>query len=172
MLRKLSTATIMKEAGIEAWSKFKDGETKKFLYVISGTAVGVKTGDGNFGPWTAFVGEFAAMTSDGQVFDGAKCFIPQPVESQLAAALANTDAKGIKFSLAVFIRPPTDDETVKYVYIVDPVVKPAENKELAPLLSAAGEFIKGLGFKPALPEPAKVETKQIENKGKETAKKK
>lgn len=153
-LRKLATKTIMQAFDVEDWQKIPDGQNEKFLYSIAGTAIGVKKGEGSYGPWTRFNGEFIAMSPEGEIVQGAACFLPEPMQSQIEAALSHADSKGVEFAIEIWIRPPTDDENVKYVYVTKPVVKLQESSRTKHLLEQMTNKMKE---RKALPAPKAAE---------------
>jgi hypothetical protein len=167
MLRKMSAKTIMAEVDVPNWSVFKDGEKKKFLFSIGGTATDVQRGESTYGTWTAFKGEFIAIVNpvltNGKATEplsSYKAFLPDPFAGSLAAALTHAE-RGVEFAINVFIRPPTDKENVKYVYEIEPVIKVQENAATSRMLAAMTEKMKEINK--ALPAPETV---------KETGKKK
>lgn len=148
MLRKMSVKTVMTEYGIKGWETFKEGEKKKFLFSVGGKAVGVKKGEGTFGGWTAFTGEFVAVVPGNEPLEAVRLFIPEPIQSLIESNLSNATG-GIEFAVNVFIRRPTEDENVKYVYVLEPVIKPTENPMTKRILASITESHKTQHLLPA-----------------------
>lgn len=131
LLRKLSPRTIM-EANIEVPKKHIP------LYTVYGIATGVRSGDSAYGTWTALTGNFEAVrASDGQVFQGPQCFLPEPGLSMITSALDKGDTEGVQFALVIGVKPSAKEPDKKYEYTTQPVVKPENTGVLADLREQA-----------------------------------
>lgn len=133
--RKLSPKTI--------WGKVKRVDIPekgvKPLYTIIGQAMGVRKGEGDFGPWVALVGTFEAVNTDtGEVTAGPECFLPEPFNSMIANKLQGEGAAhAIDFAFEVGIKAaPEDDPTrVPYEYTCKPIQDPTAGDPLKALRS-------------------------------------
>lgn len=120
-LRKLTSLTIMGE-------KTRRPATKEeYLYRITGTITGIKTGETQFGPWVGFKGNFVARRHDGTLFAAPSAFIPQPMQDMFEAAILTQEAEGlvasVQFGLDVSIIQA--DSSVGFEYKCVPVIEMA-----------------------------------------------
>lgn len=118
------------------------------LYLLAGRANGTKTGESQYGPWTAFIGSFAAVAvaqgknedfKPGDEIRSPRCHVPQPMEDMIASSLQETESGGVEFSLEVMAKL---GEKGDYEYDCKPHVKMQESDELSGLLEAGREKIK------------------------------
>ena len=135
LVRKLSPKTVL-EKKVEAPSKATP------LYRVYGIARGVRSGESQFGIWTALVGSFEAIRiDDGAVFAGIQCFLPEPMNGMIADKLRHdSETKEVQFAVEVGIKP--SDVPVGYEYTSKPIVDVEQADALA-----------GLREKVALPAP-------------------
>jgi hypothetical protein len=115
----------------------KDGELP--LVRIAGYADSTDSGESNFGPWECLSGNFAATNlATGEMFAGAKAFVPGAMGEQLCIAMRNAlenDAEAkIRFSVDVSAKISPRDEN-KYEYIVRPVLEQETANPAVALLS-------------------------------------
>jgi hypothetical protein len=69
------------------------------LFQVYGHANGTRRGEGDNGPWVALEGRFEAVNitkdaegnTDGRVFAGPECFLPEPMQSMIAGELEKTE---------------------------------------------------------------------------------
>lgn len=116
MLKKLGPKTIM---GV----KIEAPEDDTLLYTIYGTAKAVRSGESNFGPWTALVGTFEAVrTHDGEVFTSSNCFLPEPVNSMVATSIRDSENESVEFAVEVYVIP-REDLSIGYEYVAEPVAE-------------------------------------------------
>ena len=147
LARKLSAKTLgFDKPKIMALLDASKGKPVQ-LYVIAGRANGVKTGESQYGPWTAFIGSFAAINiavgkneeyAPGVEIRSSRAFIPQPMEDAIASAL-NENEGGVEFSIEV---SAVIGDKGDYEYVCNPLVKLAESDELSGLLNASREQLK------------------------------
>lgn len=141
LLRRLTAKTIIGK--IERPSKDVD------LYTIFGVANNSDVKESTFGPSTRFLGNFRAVrASDGKVFRGPTCYLPEPVSSMLKAALdgrhpeAGTgEVKGIEFGFKVSITPADESvrkSTTGYEYRTESLTEPVESDEMQALAARVG----------------------------------
>lgn len=145
LVRKLSTKTI-----IGSRIRLNEGEDERYLFRLAGRVTGIQTGNSDFGPWTAFKGNFQAQRADGELFAGPKCFVPEPVQSMLEDKVQSQLADGlvpsIQFGIDVYA-VADDTAAVGYQFKVVPVLKPADEADsLLAQLNADAPM-------PALPAP-------------------
>lgn len=148
-VKKLSAKTIIGKIPVP-----KEGKYER-LFTIIGSAESVRMGESNFGPWTAFLGEFEAVNiQTGEVFKGSQAFVPEPAESMIAAKLRETDEEGkrahtsVEFAFEVGVKGIIFADRETYEYTVKPLVEAQQSDKLSALRDAA---------KAALPAPEKVE---------------
>ena len=121
------------------------------LYVCLGIATKTKSGQSDFGEWTALVGQFEATNiSDGVVSQAPQCFLPEPLNSMLAESLMELDDddnrvnSSVQFAVEVGIKP--SDVPIGYEYTTKEIVEADTADPLAALRDAAVK---------SLPAPAK-----------------
>jgi len=126
MIKKLSTPKIMGKR-----PRLGEGETEKDLYQVVGIASGVKTGDSDYGPWSALTGTFAAQNLEsGEQFRSGVAFLPDVALDPIIGQL-NMGVTAVEFGFTIGIKE--DDTPVGYVYIATPIVEPDENDPLEEL---------------------------------------
>lgn len=127
LLKKMSAKTIV--------GKIEPPEKQVDLFAIYGVATGTKTGSSNFGDWLAFTGDFEGIDiATGEVSRSPVCFLPEPGQGMLEAALLKND-NGIEFSFIVGVKP-NKASTTGYEYTVKPVVASKQNDALEKLRGA------------------------------------
>lgn len=151
LLRKISPATVCGTVNPDMPSPIKEARN---LYDLFGIAVKTKTGHTDKGDWLSFIGEFEAVTPDGEIFAAPRCFVPQPFEDMLFAQLAQAqeaDPKAtVQFAVRVAIVPPRKGKpsAVGYEYTVTPLVDSRETSPLALLKEQAGRTHPALTHNP------------------------
>lgn len=161
IVRKLSTAKIL--GNIKPLFADKTDGVRIMLYQVAGIARTIKHGESNFGPYTEFSGDFAALLPmEGRpgVVDVAKgyrspkAFFPEPFSGMLEGALSAAIESQVKAKekatadkVAFIPNPPAIQFKVNiwgkadaksstgYTYEVENVVKVAESDALAALIS-------------------------------------
>lgn len=131
--RKISAKTV--------WGKVKRADIPekgvKPLYTVIGQAMGVRKGEGDFGPWVALVGTFEAVNLEtAEVFSGPECFLPEPFNAMIANKLQGEGkSHAIDFAFEVGIKAaPEDDPTrVPYEYTCKPIQDPTAGDPLKAL---------------------------------------
>jgi hypothetical protein len=107
---------------------------------ISGYATGTKSGMTQYGPWTAFLGDFAGVNHDtGEITMGKACLIPGAMGDALIESFAElakeSDAPKMRFSVDVFVKRNAREPGKKYDYKVAPVL---EAKLSSPAIALLG----------------------------------
>jgi len=141
-----------------------EGETK-WIGRIFGMAKGLKTGESNFGPWTAVLGDFQVEgyegNGKGKTFRTGQLFLPEVVENMVVPEVANLE-KGASVLFAFDIGIIANEESAPgYVYTASFVKEPAENDPLS-------LFAKEVA---ALPAPTSAPVEAPKEETKEPAKK-
>ena len=146
LLKKITPATVVGETGSALNPDApKPIPTERVIFDLYGLAVKTRTGSTNLGPWVQFVGEFEAVTPDGEVFASARCHIPQPFEDMLYAQLAQVQAPGpngednskasVRFAVRLSIVPPAKGKPSAsgYEYRIQPLLEPETDSPIANL---------------------------------------
>lgn len=133
MLKKLGAKQILGDVKkVVASACAEDGATAE-VYSIYGVTNGIKTGTGTYGEWTAFQGTFEAINyASGEKFAAIQCFIPEPLQTMIKAALAEND--DVKFAFTVSVKR-RDDLKEGYEYLVIPHKEAQANDPLEYLRS-------------------------------------
>lgn len=112
--------------------KVKRPEAKTPLYQVFGIATGIKTGESNFGPWTALTGQFRAVKlDDGQTFQSGVCYLPKMGTDLITPMLNKEGVDGLEFALNIGVVP--SENQIGYEYYVEPVLEAKENDPLEAL---------------------------------------
>lgn len=132
---------------------------------VVGIGKGLKTGESNFGPWTAILGDFQVVgyegTGKGKTFRTGQIFLPEVIENMVAPVVGNLD-KGSTMAFAFDVGIKANKESVTgYEYTAAFVKEPEDSDPLALLVKDTL----------ALPAPGAVEEKPAETETKEAAKK-
>ncbi len=105
------------------------------LVRIMGIANGTKTGQSNFGEWTAFTGNFKAINLEtGADYRSGKAFIPAIAENLVVGALGDANADSVQFAFDIGVKSVKDRQGKdSYEYTVTPLVEAADNDPLSEL---------------------------------------
>ena len=147
--------------GIETTVQMYKEDDEVKLLTIFGTANDVKTGQGAFGEWVAFQGQFEAINAiTGEEFTARQCHLPEPWSAELHGQLKTAkivEAEGgamasLEFAIHVnvIVVIDKDDQSIGYEYRSDSAIK----QEPSPALSRLRALAMGL--------PAPEETKAVE----------
>jgi len=143
LVRKISAKSVC--------GKLEKPKEQTALFIVGGIATKTKRGQSDFGEWAALVGQFEATNIEtGEVFVGPQCFLPEPLNSMMAASLDETDEEGnrtnasVQFAVEVGYKPA--DTATGYEYTTKEIVK---SDSADPLAALREEMTK------ALPAPAK-----------------
>jgi hypothetical protein len=116
-------------------------EARTTLYSIIGVASDLKTGESNYGAWTALVGRFEAeRTADGQMFSAPLLLLPDEAAAPIIQAVRIHD--GVEFALIVAAEPTLS--APGYVYDIKSVIAPRRNDMLAGLRNAMQAYVSAL----------------------------
>lgn len=152
LIRKISAKTVV--------GKIQKPEKATSLFHVFGIARSVRTGESNYGPWVALIGQFEATNLEtGETFVAPQCFLPEPIGSMMAAQVQNEDTESVQFGLEVGIKPA--DTAVGYEYTSKALV---ESKEADPLADLRAKM-------PALEAPKETASKAEERKAAASKKK-
>jgi len=158
-IKKLS---IAKCAGKMTSKRVFEAGGKLAVLRVVGTAVGVKTGQSDYGDWTALIGDFGVTNLiDGEQFRGATLFLPDVALLPIQVQLQKPNAQAVQFALDVYA-VEDDTTTVGFSYQVDHLVK-AEDDTVAKLMAAAQQA------RPLQIAASKVEPIESGKKGKKAA---
>jgi len=132
LVKKISAKTVC--------SKIDKPTEPVALFNLYGVAHGIKTGDSQYGAWTAFIGNFEALNlKTGERFLSGAAFVPGVVEQLLLSGLTaaqEADANAsIQFALQIGVKPAMGSKpsTTGYEYTVTPLVDIQANDPLAAL---------------------------------------
>lgn len=107
---------------------------------MAGIARGTKTGESQFGPWTALTGDFMFIPSTGankdKRFRSGVCFLPDVALELVLPVLASGDIAGVEVAFAI-IAVKDADSTTGYVYSAEFLTEPAANDPLTDLVAKA-----------------------------------
>lgn len=131
-LRKISIAKVYGEV-----EKPKNNKPIPIM-IVAGTAVGTKTGQSDFGPYTGLKGEFGALNvSTGEEFRANICYLPDPALLPVLVALEKDDVRSVEFSYLISaIKSKTP---VGYEYVAEPTTEPKEGDPVGLMLQDASK---------------------------------
>lgn len=133
LVKKLSAKTICGNVKADV-KKLGEGWKQKELFRVVGIANGLKTGDGEHGPWSAGVGTFKAVNSEtGEEFRSAVLFLPDVAQDLVIAAVQAAEGD-VNIGFVIGIQEDANSVT-GYVYTATPLFKPAEDDPIARLES-------------------------------------
>lgn len=106
---------------------------KVSLFRVYGVARGLKRGESNFGPWTAFTGDFEAVkVSTGEVFRSSQLFLPEVAELMLVGPVMDVkNVGGVQFAFDIGAKG--EETSVGYQYTCDALLEVSDNDPLAAL---------------------------------------
>ena len=105
---------------------------------VYGKARGIKTGQTQYGTWTAFIGSFRAVNlATGESFASSKIFLPNQAEEMLLGVLGDNEVVDFGFDIGVM---ENDASATGYEFTVKPLLQPKEEDdplaEMAKMLPA------------------------------------
>lgn len=160
MLRKITPSTVTTEVGINLMQLQRPVQPQA-LYDLFGVVARTKQGQTDKGPWLAFLGEFEAVTPDGEIFQSGKTHIPV-LEDLLYASLMQAQEKDPKATLQIAIRvgiktaPANKPSATGYEFEVQNLIPAATNNTIMALKQLAAKT------SATLPAP-KAETKVVKD---------
>ena len=126
-IRRISVATTYGKVNVRELPE--DGTPIPILRAY-GLVSGTKEGEGDYGPFCAFLGTFEAENlSSGQRFRAAKLFLPNEAEEMVQGSLASANGGKVKIGFDIEVSYDADAST-KYVYHVTPLVDEGEGDVL------------------------------------------
>lgn len=155
IVRKISTKTVVGTPS--DIRNLPDGPIMRVMGVMRG----VQTGEGDNGPWVAFIGQFQAVNlKTGEIFGAAKCFLAGAASDIIESAWhasqeGDTPAQDMKFAFDI-VKITNDTSAVGYEYQARPLIEAAETD---PLLEMASS-LPALPMIEAVEEPADTKTKK------------
>lgn len=145
LLRKITSKTVC--------GTIEKPEKKTHLYTLSGVVNDTKSGESNFGAWTALLGRFLAQRADGAEFSAPKAHVPEPVSSGLVDAIKAAQREymeaadrgekpampEVRFSIRVGLIPQVDQSRGGrgYEYVCDTIQAPEQRGALDDLRQLA-----------------------------------
>ena len=132
IVKKVSTKVI---CGGSPVPPEKAGETK-WLYNVIGLANSIKTGESQYGPWRALLGQFIAEApsienpDEIKRFRTGQLFLPDVALDLVAPAVAaSKKSEQVKFAFRVGI-VRDDTAATKYTYVAESLLEPEESDPL------------------------------------------
>ena len=161
LINKLSVKAIIGGKGNILETVMKDKEAEHVVARILGIATGIKTGEGDNGPWTGLTGTFKGVNvTTGEEFQSGVLFMPNVAQDMVTGALM-ADTKAVEFGFEITAKYDETSAT-SYVYSARPLFESSESDPLK-MLEAR------------MTEPLKIENKDAEadsDKGKKEVTKK
>ena len=150
-VKKISVATVFGKIDVKAVLNAGKPIT---VMRVAGQAVGTKSGDSNYGEWTALVGSFIATNPEtGEVVEASQLFLPEVALIPIQVALGQAGARAVDFAIEVIVQPSNNTKPggSPYEYSFVNLMAPAENDPMAKLRS----LLLGAGAGPALADESK-----------------
>ena len=125
-VKKLSAKTIVGDVK----KLVREGQLTSgtVLYRVIGIADGVRSGESNFGPWTAFSGDFEAVNMlTGEVSRGPQFFSDKSFTDALLSRMNANPGAAVEFALEVAIEI-NDDYPMGFGYVTRPIVENAHDR--------------------------------------------
>lgn len=150
-VKKLSVATVYGKVDLE--KLFAAPDKQIHVMRVIGQAVGSKSGESNYGPWTALTGRFRATNPEtGEVMEAAQLFLPEVALIPIQVAMSNGAAT---FAIDVFAKKAesTKPGGSPYEYTWEPLIEPTDDDPLT-RLQAQVNATKALSAPTPAPAPA------------------
>lgn len=122
-VKKLSVATVYGKIDLE--KLFAAPGKQIHVMRVFGQAVGQKSGESNYGPWTALTGRFEATNPEtGEVAEASQLFLPEVAMIPIQVAMASGPAT---FAIDVFAKKSENTKPggSPYEYTWEPLQAPA-----------------------------------------------
>ena len=148
-VKKLSVKTMN---AIPANLKELENGARVAVAHFIGRADGVETGTTAFGDWKALTGVFKGVNLEtGEIFRGAKCFMPDIAVEEIAARLAELEGNDSAIEFAVEIGIQRDIKLdakgneigAGYSYTMSPLIEPDEAQD--PLMAIESRILGAQG---------------------------
>jgi hypothetical protein len=132
LVKKITTKIIVGK-------KLAKLEEKTRLYSIIGIVSGLKSGESNYGAWTALIGRFEARReSDGQIFSATMALLPEVAGDPVISAVRSSQGDDIEFGLIISAEPTLS--APGYVYDIQTVIPAGRHDALSNLRSLMHPF--------------------------------
>ncbi len=146
LVNKLSVKAIIGGKGNILETVMKDKENEHIVARIIGIASGIKTGEGDNGPWTGLTGQFKGVNVlTGEEFRSGILFMPSVAQDMVVGALMG-DTKAVEFGFDITAKYDEESAT-SYVYGAVPLFESSESDPLS-MLEAKATPMKALEEKP------------------------
>lgn len=131
LIKKLSVKTVV--GNVKKMVASDEIKEPTAIMRIFGVATRAQVGEGDNGPWVAFIGQFKAINLlDGTEYTSGKAFLPDVASDLLEGALAGDGAQGAEFGFDVLVVPDESSAT-GYIYQAESLIKPTEDDTLSRL---------------------------------------
>lgn len=146
-VKKISVATVYGKIDVKS---VLNAEKPITVMRVAGQAVGTKSGDSNYGEWTALVGSFIATNPEtGEMTEASQLFLPEVALIPIQVALGQAGARAVDFAIEVVVKASNNTKPgcSPYEYsFVNLMAPTAENDPMAKLRA----LLTGAGAAPAL----------------------
>ncbi len=147
LISKISMRDVVGGKSVILETIMKDKTISHPVARVIGIASGLKTGEGDNGPWTGLTGQFKATNLlTGEVYQSGKCFMPDVAQDMIVGALMAGNTASVSFGFDVSVEYDEKSAT-SYVYTAaslmdsgptDPISM-LEQSILVPALENKGE---------------------------------
>jgi hypothetical protein len=157
LITKLSIKQIIGGKSSILDKVISDKEKEHVVARILGVATGMKTGEGDNGPWTGLTGQFKGINTDtGEEFQSGVLFMPNVAQDMVIGALMG-ESKAVEFGFEISVKYDESSAT-SYVYSARPLFESSDSDPIKLLEARMGkEALKQL-------EKKEVETKDAKKK--------
>lgn len=139
IVKKLSVKTV--HGKVDPSKLDKEGSV---LFRIMGEASGLKSGESQFGAWTALTGQFAAIKPSGEMVRASQAFLPDVLLSMIQPVVEQGEKVEFVFDV---VAVPDSSVAVGYTYAARPVIAPE------PATDPIARLMEKAGASPALAAP-------------------
>lgn len=120
LVKKLSLKSIIGKVDVK---KLHEEGKEVDLFNVGGTCTGTKTGNSQYGEWTAFAGTFGAIRLDtGEVYRDVQLFLPEVAEGFVMPTVIEAKGQPVEFAFIIGVKPAhKQDGSASYEYTVKPI---------------------------------------------------
>jgi len=112
-------------------------ETTPVMRVV-GIARGLSTGEGDYGSWVKFKGDFSATNLlTGDVFRSPACILPGIAGDLIESAVMDSENNGVEFGFDITLEP--SDSPVGYEFSAIPLLETKEETPLDSLMALVND---------------------------------
>lgn len=141
-MSELSIVSKLTVKTMKAQPKKHSVKEPMHVATIYGRCNSKKAGSSDFGEFIRFMGEFEGVSvATGEIFRSGELIVPKTLEALLNDAVVE-DAS-VDFAVDIWVEP-SEASITGYIYIVKPLIKPAESDALAELRKIAQDAQKTL----------------------------